>query len=169
MATTGNPAIDGRSPRRKPAWSGGPTTRLATVIPSRCHGATLTLIKAIHTVVFLSVASLIVLYTLDGARRRTGRRTTVAVTIALAESAVYISNNQVCPLSPLAEDLGAENGSVTDIWLPTSISRRIPLVSGSVLVLGIVLHLRNWHERRARRSPRAQLAHLPKHRRVRHV
>jgi hypothetical protein len=77
----------------------------------------------------------------------------VAVTVALAESAVYVSNNQVCPLSPLAEELGAENGSVTDILLPIWISRRIPLVSGTVLVLGIALNARKWRERRARRAP----------------
>ena len=130
------------------------TTRLATVIPPRCHGATLALIKWIHTIIFLSVAGLIVLYTWDGLRRRSGRRTTVAVTVALAESAVYVSNNQVCPLTPLAEELGAENGSVTDILLPIWISRRIPLVSGTVLVLGIVLNVRNWRERRARARPR---------------
>jgi hypothetical protein len=142
--------IETRPGRRKPAWSGGTTIRLATVIPTRCRGVTLGLIKWIHTVVFLSVAGLIVLFTLDGARRRQGRRTTVAVTVALAESAVYVSNNQVCPLTPLAEELGAENGSVTDILLPIWISRRIPLVSGTVLVLGIVLNLRNWRDRRAR-------------------
>jgi hypothetical protein len=130
------------------------TTRLATVIPPRCHRATLALIKWIHTIIFLSVAGLIVLYTWDGLRRRSGRRTTVAVTVALAESAVYVSNNQVCPLTPLAEDLGAENGSVTDILLPIWISRRIPLVSGTILVFGIILNVRNWRERRARARPR---------------
>lgn len=62
---------------------------------------------------------------------------------------MYVSNNQVCPLSPLAEDLGAENGSVTDILLPIWISRRIPLVSGTVLLFGIALNVRNWRERRA--------------------
>jgi len=141
--------LHARSSRRKPAWSGGMTTRLATLIPPGCHGATLGLIKWFHTVVFLSVAGLIVLYTWDGATRRAGRRTRVAVTVAVAEAAVYVSNNKVCPLSPLAEELGAENGSVTDILLPTWISRRIPLVSGSVLIFGTVLNLRNWRERRA--------------------
>lgn len=136
------------------------TTRLATVIPPRCHGATLALIKWFHTVVFVSVASLIVLFAWDGATRRAGRRNTVAFTVALAEASVYVSNNQVCPLTPLAEDLGASSGSVTDILLPIWISRRIPFVSGSVLVLGIVLQLRNWRERRARRVLRARYANL---------
>lgn len=128
------------------------TARLATVIPLRCHGATLALIKWIHTAVFLSVASLIVLVAWDGATRRASRRTRVAATVALAEAAVYASNNQVCPLTPLAEDLGADNGSVTDILLPIWISRRIPLVSSAVLVLGIVLNVRNWRERRVGRT-----------------
>lgn len=120
------------------------------MLSARCRGATLALIKWIHTAVFLSVASLIVLFAWDGAARRAGRRTTVAGTVALAEAAVYASNNLVCPLSPLAEELGAANGSVTDILLPIWISRRIPLVSSSVLVLGIVLNLRNRRESRAR-------------------
>ena len=35
--------------------------------------------------------------------------------VALTESAVYGSNNQVCPLIQLAEELGAPSGSVTDV------------------------------------------------------
>jgi hypothetical protein len=64
------------------------------------------------------------------------------VLIALGESAVYASNNQVCPLTPLAEELGARDGSVTDIVLPERISRRIPLVGGSALVIGLGMNLR---------------------------
>ena len=105
------------------------------------------LIKAIHTAIFLSIASLIVLFTWDGARGRLRRRTVAAAVVALAESAVYVSNNQVCPLSPLAEELGAESGSVTDIFLPDWLSRRIPVISGSVLIVGMVLNLRTWRNR----------------------
>lgn len=55
-----------------------------------------------------------------------------------------MSNNQVCPLSPLAEELGAESGSVTDIFLPDWISRRIPVIGGSVLIVGLILNIRTW-------------------------
>ena len=62
--------------------------------------------------------------------------------MAVAESAVFASNNGVCPLTPLAEELGAESGSVTDIFLPDWISERIPLFGSATLVVGLVLNLR---------------------------
>ena len=99
-------------------------------------------IKAAHTAVFFSVASLILLFAWDGLRHRPRRRTAIAAGIALSESVVFASNNLVCPLTPLAEQLGASSGSVTDIYLPDWLSRRIPLVGGSVLALGLVLNLR---------------------------
>ena len=141
-----SPRAEARPGPRQATWSRRLTAPLAARIPPRYHGATLGAIKAVHTVVFLSVASLIVVYAWDGARRRAGRRTRLALTVALAEAAVFASNNQVCPLTPLAEELGAENGSVTDILLPLWLSRRIPLLSGSMLCIGILLNLRNWRE-----------------------
>ena len=57
---------------------------------------------------------------------------------------MFVSNNGVCPLTPLAEELGAASGSVTDIFLPDVISRRIPVLAGAVLVLGLVLDAHAW-------------------------
>ena len=108
----------------------------------------LTGIKAVHTLIFASVGASILLFLIDGLRGRSGRRAAVTLTVALGESAVYLSNNQVCPLTPLAEELGAERGSVADIFLPDWASRRIPLVGGSALVIGLVLNLRPWLRRR---------------------
>jgi hypothetical protein len=85
----------------------------------------------------------ILLFAWDGLRERPGRRGAAALAVALGETAVYLSNNQVCPLTPLAEELGAESGSVVDIFLPGWLSRRIPLLGGSALVIGLVLNLRN--------------------------
>jgi hypothetical protein len=72
--------------------------------------------------------------------------------VILAESAIYASNNQVCPLTPLAEELGTNRGSVADIFLPDWFSRRIPLFGGTALLLGVVLNLRA----RARHDPARQ-------------
>ena len=44
-------------------------------------------------------------------------------------------------MTPLAEDLGAEDGSVADIFLPEWASRRIPLIGAAALLLGVALHL----------------------------
>jgi hypothetical protein len=127
-------------PRRTPAWSQHLTDPAGRLISPRWHGATLVAIKGIHTVLFASIGAAIMLFVWDGLRGRPRRRTAYAVGIALGETAVYVSNNQVCPLTPLAEQFGAASGSVVDIFLPDAVARRIPVVSGTALVLGLVLN-----------------------------
>lgn len=125
---------------RRPRWSQWITAPLERPIPPGARPAALAAIKAVHTVIFVSVAAAILLFAWDGLRQRPGRRAAVALAVALGETAVYVSNNQVCPLTPLAEELGAERGSVVDIYLPTWLSRRIPLLGGSALVVGLILN-----------------------------
>lgn len=129
---------------RRPVWSGPLTSKIAPLVPGRRRRAALNVIKAVHSAIFFSVAALIVLFAWDGVRQRQSRRTGIAAGIAVAESAIFASNNLVCPLTPLAEELGASSGSVTDIFLPDWISRRIPLVAGTVLVVGLLLNARAW-------------------------
>lgn len=126
---------------REASWSTAITAPLALRTPEAARPAILVLIKAIHTAIFAAVATQIMVVVWDGIRQRPRPRTAVALLIALGESAVYASNNQVCPLTPLAEDLGARDGSVTDLFLPERISRRIPLVGGGALALGLGLNL----------------------------
>lgn len=133
--------------RRRPRWSEALTAPIAALIPASSRTAVLAAIKAVHTAIFASVAALILLFVWDGVVQRPRRRTAVAVAIILTESAIYASNNQVCPLTPLAEELGAERGSVADIFLPDWFSRRIPLVSGGALLVGLVLSARAWVRR----------------------
>jgi hypothetical protein len=133
--------------RRQPAWSGPLTKPLAARIPMAWRPGVLAVIKFIHTAVFVSVAALIALFTWDGIRRRPRRRTALAGVGALAEAAVFVSNNQVCPLTPLAEELGATSGSVTDIYLPGWLSRRIPLISGTALIVGMILNVQTLRRR----------------------
>jgi hypothetical protein len=106
-------------------------------------------IKATHTAIFASVGAAIVLIMWDGLRQQPGQRTLVAAVVVLAESAIYVSNNQVCPLTPLAEQLGVRRGSVADIFLPDWFSKRIPVIGGSTLLLGLVLNGRAWLRQRA--------------------
>jgi hypothetical protein len=129
---------------RRPAWSGALTGPLAALIPTRSRSAALVAIKAIHTAIFLSIGGLLLLFVSDGIVQRPRPRTAIAVGAVLAESAIYASNNQVCPLTPLAVELGATRGSVADIFLPDWLSRRIPLIGGTALIVGLVLNLRAW-------------------------
>ena len=129
---------------RQPVWSGLFTHGLAGRIPRPVWPLALTSIKAIHTVIFVSIASLVAAVAWDGLRGHPRRRTAFAAAVSIAESAVYASNNRVCPLTPLAEELGAENGSVTDIFLPEAVSRLIPAVAGTALGVGVILNVRAW-------------------------
>jgi len=126
--------------RRSPTWSQYLTDPAGRLVPQPWHGGTLIGIKAIHTILFASIGAAIALFVWDGLRGRPRRRTAYALGIALGETAVYLSNNQVCPLTPLAEQFGAESGSVVDIYLPDAVARRIPVVGGTALVLGLLLN-----------------------------
>jgi len=132
---------------RHPAWSDPLTRPLSRVIAGAWRPAALATIKAIHTILFASIGAAIALFVFDGFRQRPGRRTAYALGIALAETGIYVSNNQVCPLTPLAEELGAEHGAVVDIFLPSWAARRIPLVSSVALGLGLVLNARAINHR----------------------
>ena len=130
-------AVTAAAPRQ-PAWSGRLTHPLAAHIPA--GPGTLRAIKLIHSAAFAAIAASVVVVAWDGVRASPRRRTAVAAAIALGETAVYLSNNQVCPLTPLAEELGATSGTVTDLYLPRSISDRIPLIAGTALVAGLALN-----------------------------
>ncbi len=129
---------------RPPVWSGSLTDRLADRIPAPRRHAAAIAIKTFHTAAFLAIGTLVAVVAWDGIRSRPGRRTAFAAAVALGESAVFVSNNRVCPLTPLAEQLGAGSGTVTDIFLPDRVSRSIPTVAGSALVVGLVLNVRAW-------------------------
>jgi hypothetical protein len=120
---------------------------MAAVIPAARRRLALRAINAIHTAAFVAISGAILVFSWEGIRGRRGAVARAAASIAVAETIVYASNNQVCPLTPLAEQLGATSGSVTDIYLPTWISDRIPLLGGSVRLLGFVAHVVAWRHR----------------------
>jgi len=128
--------------RREPVWSGVITSPLAAIIRPDQRRAALIAIKGIHTAIFFSIFAAVLLTLWDGLRGRPSRRTGIAGVMVVAESVAYVSNNQVCPLTPLAEEFGAERGSVVDIFLPGWLARRIPLIAGSAAILALVLNLR---------------------------
>ena len=101
---------------RHPTWSGALTGPLAAVIPVEHRALATRVIKAIHTAAFAVISAAILVFTWDGLQGRWGRRAQLAAAIAITETVVYASNDQVCPLTPLAEALGEESGAVTDLY-----------------------------------------------------
>jgi hypothetical protein len=96
------------------------------------------------------IAACIAVFDWEGIQKRPGRRAALAAAIAFAESVTHASNNQVCPLTPLAEELGARRGTVTDLYLPRAVAERVPVVGVSALLVGAALHALAVRERRIR-------------------
>jgi hypothetical protein len=96
-------------------------------------------IKIVHSVIFLvESASVAVIFAL-GLTGGHSRWLKPALAAALAETAIFVANRGRCPLTGVAEELGAESGRVSDIFLPRWLADRIPMVFGPPLALGLVL------------------------------
>lgn len=104
-------------------------------------------IKAIHTIIFfvLSWAVLFIFY--SGLTNRVSRKTGVAIAAVLGEAVIFAGNGFRCPLTKVAERLGAENGTVGDILLPQWLAQRIPQISSTLVGVGLLAML--WHRLRA--------------------
>jgi len=99
-------------------------------------------IKVVHTVIFwiLSLCTVYALY--SGIADRITGWTWVAVVLLLVESVVLVASGWTCPLTILADRLGAMNGSVTDIFLPKWLADRIFPICGTLY--GVALALILW-------------------------
>lgn len=100
-------------------------------------------VKAVHSAAFFVIQTAILFLLYKGVRRESDRSAAVAAGIALAESAVYAGNGFRCPLRTLAEEMGAEKGSVTDIFLPGWLASNIARIYVPLLAAGLFLHARN--------------------------
>ncbi len=110
----------------------------------------LVLIRAVHSAIFLVMLASIGWLVATGVAGRRDRSVALAAGLVAAESAVFLVNDGVCPLTPLAERHGASRGSVSDIFLPDAVARTIPAWSTTLVMLAVVLHVRAAV--RARRS-----------------
>jgi hypothetical protein len=96
-------------------------------------------IKLVHTAIF-AILSMCVLYVLaSGAVDRITPWTWCAIAAIVVEGIVLFVNNGKCPLTAVAERLGATNGSVSDIYLPKWFADRIFPICGTLFLIGCVL------------------------------
>ncbi|HET7026417.1 MAG TPA: hypothetical protein VFI28_01860 [Candidatus Limnocylindrales bacterium] len=107
-------------------------------------------IKAVHSAVFVAELAAIGWLVASGLLGRRDRSVALAAALVGAESAVFVANRGVCPLTPLAERYGAVDGRVSDIFLPQVVARTIPAWAASLVALASALHVRAFI--RARRS-----------------
>jgi hypothetical protein len=102
----------------------------------------LTFVRAVHSAVFVVELVAILWLVVTGITGRRDRTVAVAGGLVATEAAVFVANSGVCPLTPLAERLGARRGSVSDIFLPDAMAHTIPIWSSALVALGVALHVR---------------------------
>jgi len=110
---------------------------------SRGRETSIVAIKLVHSAIFLANAAAILHVFYAGLLGRRSRWTAPAVMLAFVECGVFVANRGRCPLTGMVEDLGAESGSVSDIFLPRWFADHIPQLFTPPLVLGVaglVLH-----------------------------
>jgi hypothetical protein len=105
--------------------------------------AALVAVKLFHSCAFLVIQSAILYLLYKGIKRESDARAGIAAGIAAGESVIYAANGFRCPLTGLAERLGAEHGSVTDIFLPTWLASNVARIYVPLLAAG--LSLRAWN------------------------
>ncbi|MEZ4501564.1 MAG: hypothetical protein R3C39_02965 [Dehalococcoidia bacterium] len=95
-------------------------------------------IKTVHSAIFLANSAAILHICWAGVLNRPSRFTRIALVLASLESAVFVLNRGRCPLTQVVEGLGAEDGRVSDIFLPRWLADRIPWLCTPPLVLGML-------------------------------
>jgi heme/copper-type cytochrome/quinol oxidase subunit 1 len=100
-------------------------------------------VKLVHSIIFLSIAASVLYVFYAGLANRRSRLVPIALGLALGESLIFTVNRFQCPLRAIAENIGAESGQVTDIFLPRWFADRIPYLFTPPLVVGIVAILRD--------------------------
>lgn len=114
---------------------------------ARRRAVTLTAIKTVHTLTWFSIESCMMYLLYSGFRRKSDRRAAIAAAVVGGESLVFAANGFHCPLTKVAESLGAERGGVTDIFLPRWFAHYLPVIHAPLLALVVWLHGRNLRSR----------------------
>ncbi|WP_445665411.1 hypothetical protein [Fodinibius sp. AD559] len=96
-------------------------------------------IKLVHSFLFLLIGISTVCVLVTAVLDQVNALTWWAFGVAIVELLVLLLNNWRCPLTDLAEQHGAEVGSVADLFLPEWLSDRLFGVFGIVFVATCLL------------------------------
>jgi hypothetical protein len=108
---------------------------------------TLAAVKLVHTLAWFSIESCMVYVLWAGFRSQSDRRAAIAAGVVGSETLIFAANGFRCPLTQVAERVGAERGSVTDIYLPRWFARNLPAIHVPLILLAGYLHRRNLRGR----------------------
>jgi hypothetical protein len=108
------------------------------------HAQRLTIVRAVHTAIYVVMAASTLLLVYAGLTGWQGRLLWVALGLLAIESVVFLGNGVTCPLTSLAVRYGAEKGYAFDTFLPERATRYTFRFFGSLMVIGVVLLALRW-------------------------
>jgi hypothetical protein len=98
-------------------------------------------VKVVHSFFFFLMTACILYVLYSGVFNRVGWLTVVAIVLVIAEGSALALNGGRCPLTTLAENMGAEDGSVTGIFLPQWLADKVFVIWGVAFLGACVLVL----------------------------
>lgn len=104
---------------------------------------TLAAVKFVHTLTWFSIESCVAYVLWAGFRKQSDRRAAIAAGVVAGETLIFAGNGFRCPLTQVAERVGAEHGAVTDIYLPRWLAHNLPAIHVPLILLAGYLHRRN--------------------------
>lgn len=107
----------------------------------------ITALKVLHSLVFFTLVAALGILTWTAVTGEPTRLTWVALALLMGEVLVVGVCRGECPLTVWTERLGAESGSVVDLFLPKWVADRAFLIGGVTLVLSLLvlaLRLATW-------------------------
>jgi len=114
----------------------------------RDSAAAIVVVKVVHTAAWFSIESCMIYVLWAGLTGRSDRRAAVAAAVVAGECVVFAANGFRCPLTDVAQRLGAEDIAVTDIYLPSWFAHYLPAIHVPLIVASAWLHARNIRSRR---------------------
>jgi len=96
-------------------------------------------IKLVHTAIFLVMTACVIILFYTGIMNCLSGWTVIAIVLLLIEGIVLIFNKWQCPLTIWAEKLGAEDGSVTNIFLPRWLADRLFSICAPLFVIACII------------------------------
>lgn len=101
----------------------------------------ITFIKVVHTLIFIFMIIWVGIVFFTLLLDRISILTWIGISFILLEGGVLLVSGWRCPLTVYAENLGAEDGSVTDIFLPKFIADHMFRIFGTISLICFVLLL----------------------------
>ena len=96
-------------------------------------------VKLIHTAIFFVLSTCVIYLLYTGIADRFSGWTIIAFAMVLVEGIVLVFNKWQCPLTTWAENLGADDGSVTNIFLPRWLADHLFLICVPLFVVACLI------------------------------